>query len=135
MHCDSLQELNMHKPWDGRFTKATKPQVEAFTASISFDCELADVDILGSLAHVQMLGAVGILTAQEAQEIKKGLIQIADRLSQGKISFSVADEDIHMKVENELKTIIGPLAGKIHTARSRNDQVALDLHLYLRDKI
>jgi argininosuccinate lyase len=125
----------MHKPWDGRFTKTTQPQVEAFTASISFDCELAGVDILGSLAHVQMLGAVGILTPQEAQEIKNGLLQIADRLSQGEIAFSVADEDIHMKIENELKKIIGPLAGKMHTARSRNDQVALDLHLYLRNKI
>jgi argininosuccinate lyase len=125
----------MHKPWDGRFTKATQPQVEAFTASISFDCELAGVDILGSLAHVQMLGAVGILTPQEAQEMINGLLQIADRLSQGKIAFAVVDEDIHMKIENELKTIIGPLAGKMHTARSRNDQVALDLHLYLRDKI
>ena len=71
----------MGKLWDGRFTKATKSQVEAFTASISFDCELAAVDILGSLAHVQMLGAVGIITPQEAQEIQKGLIQIAHRFS------------------------------------------------------
>jgi len=125
----------MNKLWDGRFTKFTKPQVEAFTASISFDRELADVDILGSLAHVHMLGAVGILTLQEAKEIQKGLIQIGERLSEEKISFSVADEDIHMKIENELKMIIGPLAGKMHTARSRNDQVALDLHLYLRAKI
>ena len=78
----------MHKPWDGRFTKATQPQVEAFTASILFDCELAGFDILGSLAHVQMLGAVGILTPQEAQEMINGLLQIADRLSQGKIAFA-----------------------------------------------
>jgi argininosuccinate lyase len=125
----------MHKPWDGRFTKTTKPEVEAFTASISFDHELAGVDILGSLAHVQMLGATEILTSQEAQKIKQGLIQIAGRLSQGNLPCSVADEDIHMKMENELKTILGPLAGKMHTARSRNDQVALDLHLYLRNKI
>jgi argininosuccinate lyase len=125
----------MHKAWDGRFTKATQPEVEVFTASISFDRELASVDLLGSLAHVQMLGAVGILSPQETQEIRKGLIEIGERLVQGEISFSSVDEDIHMKIENELKSIIGPLAGKMHTGRSRNDQVALDLHLYLRDKV
>ena len=125
----------MHKSWDGRFSKPTQRQVEEFTASVFFDRELADFDILGSLAHVQMLGAVGILIPEEVQEMVKGLLQVADRALQGTLSFSAADEDIHMKIESELKTIIGPLAGKMHTARSRNDQVTLDLHLYVRYKI
>ncbi len=125
----------MNKHWSGRFTKATETEVEDFTASIFFDCALAEEDILGSLAHVQMLGTVGILTKTEGQEIRKGLLQILELFFQGKISMSASDEDIHMKVETELKSLIGPLAGKLHTARSRNDQVALDLHLYLRSKI
>jgi argininosuccinate lyase len=125
----------MDKHWSGRFTKATKTDVEAFTASIFFDCALAEEDILGSLAHVQMLGHVGILSAAEARGIREGLLQVLERFSEGKISLSAADEDIHMKVERELKLLMGPLAGKLHTARSRNDQVALDLHLYLRRKV
>jgi argininosuccinate lyase len=124
----------MDKMWDGRFTKGTASEVEAFTASIFFDCQLADMDVLGSLAHVSMLQHVGILTSNEAQEIKRGLIQIKENLSAGKIVFSPSDEDIHMKIESELKALIGPVAGKMHTARSRNDQVALDMHLYLRSK-
>jgi argininosuccinate lyase len=125
----------MDKHWSGRFTKATKAEVETFTASIFFDCALVEEDILGSLAHVHMLGSVGILSILEAQEIRKGLVQVLESFRQGKISLSAADEDIHMKVETQLKLLIGPLAGKLHTARSRNDQVALDLHLYLRSKV
>ena len=124
----------MDKHWDGRFTKATQQEVETFTASIFFDHELAGMDILGSLAHVQMLQHVGILGLNETQEIQKGLIQIGKRLSQGQVAFSASDEDIHMKIESELKALIGPVAGKMHIARSRNDQVALDMHLYLRNK-
>ncbi len=124
----------MDKMWDGRFTKATRAEVETFTASIFFDHELAGMDILGSLAHVQMLLHVGILGANEAQEIQKGLIQIGEQLSQGKVAFAASDEDIHMKIESELKALIGPVSGKMHIARSRNDQVALDMHLYLRRK-
>ncbi|MGD0665735.1 MAG: argininosuccinate lyase [Rhabdochlamydiaceae bacterium] len=125
----------MNKHWDGRFTKATTKEVEAFTASIFFDSALIEEDILGSIAHVKMLGAVGILSMGDAQDIYQGLLQVLDNFVQGKVSFSAADEDIHMKVETELKKLIGPLAGKLHTARSRNDQIALDLHLYLRRKI
>jgi len=125
----------MTKLWSGRFTKETKTEVEEFTASIFFDFALAEEDILGSLAHVQMLIKVGILTSVESQKIQQGLLQVLDNFSQRKVSLSAADEDIHMKVENELKLLIGPLAGKLHTARSRNDQVALDLHLFLRSKV
>jgi argininosuccinate lyase len=136
MRFDSKREQwPMDKLWSGRFTKATQSQVEAFTASIFFDCALAKDDILGSMAHVQMLEVVQILTSEESQKIQKGLAQIADRFDQGKMTLSAVDEDIHMKIESELKTILGPLAGKMHTARSRNDQVALDLHLYLRRKV
>jgi argininosuccinate lyase len=121
----------MTKKWSGRFTKETEAEVEAFTASIFFDSALLEEDILGSLAHAQMLGKVGILSPEEAQQIQQGLLQVLDC----EHSFSPADEDIHMKVESELKLVIGPLAGKLHTARSRNDQVALDLHLFLRSKV
>jgi argininosuccinate lyase len=125
----------VNKQWDGRFTKATTTEVETFTASIFFDSVLAEEDILGSVAHVKMLGAVGIISLEDARDIYEGLLQVLDNFIQGKILLSTADEDIHMKVETELKKLIGPLAGKLHTARSRNDQVALDLHLYLRGKI
>lgn len=125
----------MNKHWSGRFTKATDNTVEEFMASLFFDYELAGQDLLGSLAHVQMLGQTGIITHEEAQEIRQGLLKVAERLAAGEVSFSAADEDIHMKIESELRLIIGPLAGKLHTARSRNDQVSLDLHLYLREKI
>jgi argininosuccinate lyase len=125
----------VNKLWDGRFTKATITEVEAFTASIFFDSVLVGEDILGSLAHVKMLGDVGILSMEDARKIYLGLLQVLENFSQGKVSLSAADEDIHMKVEAELKTLIGPLAGKLHTARARNDQAALDLHLYLRSKV
>lgn len=125
----------MNKHWDGRFTKETTTEIEAFTASIFFDCALVEEDILGSIAHVKMLGAVGILSKEDVQDIILGLLQVLDNFVQGKVLLLAADEDIHMKVEAELKKLIGPLAGKLHTARSRNDQIALDLHLYLRDKV
>ena len=125
----------MDKHWSGRFTKETKKEVEAFTASIFFDSQLVEEDILGSLAHVQMLSAVGILSTKEAEEIQKGLLKVLENFFNGKISLLASDEDIHMKVETELKLLIGPIAGKLHTARSRNDQVSLDLHLYMRAKV
>lgn len=125
----------MNKKWGGRFIKATQEEVEAFTASIFFDSALVEEDILGSLAHAKMLGNVGIIPEEESQQIRKGLCQVLDRFSQGDVSLMAADEDIHMKVESELQLLIGPLAGKLHTARSRNDQVALDLHLFLRNQV
>jgi argininosuccinate lyase len=125
----------MNKKWSGRFTKETKGEVEAFTASIFFDSALVEEDILGSLAHAKMLGKVGIITEGESKQIQQGLCQVLDRFSQGTVSLDASDEDIHMKVESELQLLIGPLAGKLHTARSRNDQVALDLHLFLRSKV
>lgn len=125
----------MDKLWNGRFKKTLNAQVEAFTESISFDSALAKEDILGSLAHVQMLEEVGILTVDETKKMQNGLLSLAKSLSKGEMQFCPGDEDIHMKIETELKHLIGPIAGKLHTARSRNDQVTLDLHLYLRKKV
>jgi argininosuccinate lyase len=125
----------MDKLWSGRFTKTPEKEVEDFTASIFIDCALAEEDILGSIAHAKMLASVGILNGEEAKKIQQGLLQILERFLHNEISLSPADEDIHMKVECELKLLIGPVAGKLHTARSRNDQVALDLQLYIRKKV
>lgn len=126
--------MNNDKLWGGRFSQATNRQVEEFTASINVDKILAPYDILGSLAHVTMLGRCGILTAAEVTQIAGGLLHIADAVSHHEIKFSLQDEDIHLNIERKLAQELGEVAGKLHTARSRNDQVAVDLHLYLRDQ-
>lgn len=122
----------MGKMWSGRFTQPTNELVEAYTASIPFDRRLVKEDIQGSLAHVRMLGRIGVLTADEVKAIVDGLETVQQKIENGEVTFSVADEDIHMGVEKWLTETIGPLGGKLHTGRSRNDQVALDLHLYVR---
>ena len=122
----------MKKMWGGRFTQPTNELVEAYTASIGFDQRLAEVDIEGSMAHVRMLGRVGVLTPDEADAIVQGLRKVKQRIDSGEVSYSVAYEDIHMNIEKMLTDEIGPLGGKLHTGRSRNDQVALDLHLYVK---
>ncbi len=121
------------KPWAGRFADDTHPIVESFTESISFDHRLARYDIAGSCAHAQMLAEIGILKKSEARRIVAGLRAIARDIDAGNMSFRPDLEDIHMNIEAELTRRIGPLAGKLHTGRSRNDQVALDERLYLRD--
>ncbi|GGK31850.1 argininosuccinate lyase [Caldalkalibacillus thermarum] len=125
----------MAKLWGGRFTKETNKLVERYTASISFDQQLAEEDIEGSLAHVQMLGECGVIAAEEAEQIKEGLLKIKEKIQTGEVQFSVEHEDIHMNIEKLLIDEIGPVGGKLHTGRSRNDQVATDMHLYLRKKI
>jgi argininosuccinate lyase len=124
----------MEKLWGGRFTKATNELVEAYTASIGFDRKLAKEDIEGSLAHVRMLGACGIIGKEDAEAIAQGLMTILKKIETEDVEFRVEDEDIHMNIERLLTEEIGPVAGRLHTARSRNDQVATDLHLYLRKK-
>jgi argininosuccinate lyase len=124
----------MSKLWGGRFTKETNKLVEKFTASISFDQKLAKEDIAGSLAHVQMLGECGIIPMEDAQKIREGLLSIKKLVDDNQVEFSIADEDIHMNIEKLLIEKIGPVGGKLHTGRSRNDQVATDMHLYLRTK-
>jgi argininosuccinate lyase len=124
----------MSKLWGGRFTKETNKLVEEYTASISFDQLLAMEDIEGSLAHVQMLGECAIIPKADAELIKQGLLTIKKNIEQGEVEFTVALEDIHMNIEKLLIDEIGPVGGKLHTGRSRNDQVATDMHLYLKHK-
>ncbi|TRM13062.1 argininosuccinate lyase [Lentibacillus cibarius] len=123
------------KLWGGRFTKPTNQLVETYTASIQFDKKLATYDIQGSLAHVKMLKACEIIPAQDADRIANGLKLVADRIDNGEAVLLEEHEDIHMNVEKLLMDEIGPVAGKLHTGRSRNDQVALDMRLYLRDTV
>ncbi|MFD0673596.1 argininosuccinate lyase [Cohnella sp. GCM10027633] len=125
----------MSKLWGGRFTKQTDQLVEEYTASITFDKELAEEDIQGSLAHVTMLGKCGILPADDVEKIKDGLLKVRQSILRGDHQFVVADEDIHMSIEKALIDEIGPVGGKLHTGRSRNDQVATDMHLYLRKRV
>jgi argininosuccinate lyase len=121
------------KLWGGRFREPTHPSVERFTASIGFDRALARYDIRGSIAHARMLGATGLIPAADAEAIVRGLEEIARELESGRFPFDEKLEDIHMNVEARLRERIGPAAGRLHTGRSRNDQVATDLQLYLRD--
>lgn len=127
--------LTVSKLWGGRFTKQTNHLVEEYTASINFDKALAEEDIQGSLAHVTMLGKCGILPAEDVETIKEGLMTVLHKIRAGEVEFSVSDEDIHMNIEKNLIETIGPVGGKLHTGRSRNDQVATDMHLYLRERV
>ena len=122
----------MKKPWAGRFQEKTSKIVESFTESISFDHRLWRYDIEGSIAHAKMLGKQGIITREDSEKIIKGLEEIAIDIETGRFRFREELEDIHMNIESALINKIGNAGGKLHTARSRNDQVALDLRLYLR---
>lgn len=125
----------MSKLWGGRFTKETNALVDAYTSSITFDYVMAEEDIVGSLAHVTMLGKCGILQPDEVTRIQAGLEKIRERLRNDELTFSEKHEDIHMNIEAALIEEIGPVGGKLHTGRSRNDQVATDMHLYLRTQV
>ena len=123
------------KLWGGRFQKSAEEWVDEFGASISFDQELVFEDIEGSIAHVTMLGETGILTNEEMDQIKSGLEALKKKAEAGEIEFSVSLEDIHLNLEKALIDSIGPVGGKLHTGRSRNDQVATDMHLYLKKQV
>jgi argininosuccinate lyase len=125
----------MSKLWGGRFEKQTDEAVEAFTASIGVDARLWEVDIRGSIAHARMLGKIGVLTPEEADAIIAGLYALGEDIAAGRIAFDPKAEDIHSEVERLLTERIGAVAGKLHTGRSRNDQVATDTRLYLREGI
>ncbi|CYV21586.1 argininosuccinate lyase [Streptococcus suis] len=127
--------MEAKKLWGGRFEASLEEWVEEFGASIRFDQKLAKYDIQGSLAHVKMLGATGIINQEEAQAIQTGLEELLADYEAGKLVFDVRNEDIHMNIESLLTEKIGSVAGKLHTARSRNDQVATDMHLYLKDTL
>ena len=121
--------------WGGRFAMSPAEIMQEINASISFDKRLAPQDIRGSKAHAHMLADAGILTKADAREILKGLDQILAEIEAGNFKFSSTLEDVHMNVESRLKDLIGPAAGRLHTARSRNDQVATDFRLYVRECI
>ena len=123
------------KPWGGRFSEATDAFVETFTASVGFDKRLYHYDIQGSIAHANMLGAVGIISDEERASIVAGLEAIHKEIDDGAFVWQVALEDVHMNVESRLVALIGDTGKKLHTGRSRNDQVATDMRLYLRAEI
>jgi argininosuccinate lyase len=123
------------KLWGGRFTANIAESVEAFTASIDVDRRLYHHDIAGSIAHAKMLARQRIISGRDAQKIVRGLKAIHSEIERGVFPFSARDEDIHMNIERRLTEKIGAAGGKLHTARSRNDQVALDMRLFLRDEV
>lgn len=123
------------KAWAGRFTEPTHAVVERFTSSLPFDRQLFEYDILGSLAHCQTLEKAKILTRTECRSLMRGLRHVRTELRERRFPFADSDEDVHMAVERRVTELIGPVGGKLHTGRSRNDQVTLDLRLYLRDHL
>lgn len=123
------------KPWNGRFTEPTDAFVEAFTASVMFDQRMYQQDIAGSIAHAKMLAHIDVLTENECEQIIDGLGQIKQKIDSGEFNWSIKLEDVHMNIEAALTDLIGITGKKLHTGRSRNDQVATDIRLYLRDEI
>src|ERR671933_1253677 len=119
--------------WGGRFGASPAEAFERLNASIPFDVRLAPYDIRGSIAHARMLGEKGIVTREESEELVQGLRAVLEEVESGRFVWTLADEDVHTAVERRLKEIVGDVALKLHTGRSRNDQVALDLHLFVRD--
>lgn len=121
--------------WGGRFTKAEEKNALDFNASISYDCRMYREDIAGSIAHAKMLAAHGIISKEDQEKITKGLLSIKKEINEGTFPFSVELEDIHMNIEKRLTEEIGDAGARLHTARSRNDQCALDLHMYMKRNI
>lgn len=121
--------------WGGRFTKAEEKNALDFNASISYDCRMYREDIAGSIAHAKMLAAHGIISKEDQEKITKGLLSIKKEIDEGTFPFSVELEDIHMNIEKRLTDEIGDAGARLHTARSRNDQCALDLHMYMKRNI
>ena len=129
------REDSKTKPWGGRFATPTARSIEAFTASVAWDQRLYRYDIQGSVAHATMLAEVGVLSSEERDAIIQGLTDIEADIAAGRFQWSPGLEDVHMNIETELTRRIGNTGKKLHTGRSRNDQVATDLRLYLRDEI
>ena len=125
----------MSNTWSDRFEKGLNPAIQRFNASIGFDIQLLQEDLDGSIAHALMLGKCGVITDQEAEEIVKGLEKIRLESVNGSFQVSLDDEDVHFAVERRLIDLLGPLGKKLHTGRSRNDQVGTDLRLWLRRRI
>jgi argininosuccinate lyase len=123
------------KPWSGRFNEPVSDLVKRFTASVAFDQRLAEFDIEGSLAHARMLAATGIIGAADLADIERGLTQIRDDIRGGRFEWSLDLEDVHLNIEKRLTDLVGDAGKRLHTARSRNDQVATDIRLYVRSAI
>ena len=126
---------NGQEVWSGRFSEPTDAFVQRFTASEAFDRQLAIVDIAGSRAHAEMLASAGVLTADENVAIQQGLTDVLAEIESGVFEWRVEREDVHMNIEARLTELIGDVGKKLHTGRSRNDQVATDLRLYLREAL
>jgi len=131
----SANDKTNKEPWSGRFAEPATELVQRFTASVSFDRRLAEYDIEGSVAHARMLLAVGIIGKNDLAAIEKGLAQIRSEVREGRFPWSEAQEDVHFNIERRLTELVGEPGKRLHTARSRNDQVATDVRLYLRDAI
>lgn len=132
---DTRKRVATGKAWAGRFQERTDQLVEAFTVSVAVDRRLYIHDIQGSIAHCKTLEKARVLSSRETRTIVRGLESVKSELDRGRFTFTPQDEDIHMAIERRLTELIGPLGGKLHTGRSRNDQVALDVRLYLRDHL
>ena len=130
-----MAQKSSNAMWGGRFAAGPDALMEAINASIGFDQRLSAQDVTGSRAHAAMLAAQGIISSKDAETIRKGLLTILSEIESGTFEFSTALEDIHMNIEARLKTLIGEPAGRLHTARSRNDQVATDFRLWVRDQM
>ncbi len=128
-----MSESDRGPLWGGRFASSPAEAFERLNASIPFDVRLAPYDIRGSIAHARMLGEKGIVTKEESEELVRGLRVVLEEVESGRFAWTLADEDVHTAVERRLREIVGDVALKLHTGRSRNDQVALDLHLFVRD--
>lgn len=129
-----MSEKGLRKPWGGRFSEDTEKVVEEFTASVFFDSRLYKYDIKGSIAHCRVLEKAGIITSEESGKIISALQEIEKEIDEGRFEFSAELEDIHMHIEKRLIEKIGKLGGKLHTGRSRNDQIVLDMRLYISDE-
>jgi argininosuccinate lyase len=123
------------KAWSGRFNEPVSELVKRYTASVTFDQRMARHDIAGSLAHARMLARQGIISAADLADIERGMAQIADEIARGEFAWSLDDEDVHLNIEKRLTALVGDAGKRLHTGRSRNDQVATDIRLWLRDAI
>ncbi|NDU91471.1 MAG: argininosuccinate lyase, partial [Ferrovum sp.] len=123
------------KIWSGRFSVPIAESVKAYTASVQFDRRLAEFDIQGSLAHAQMLCEVGLISPEDLHAIQSGMTTLLEEVRSGQFPWNLDDEDVHLNIERRLTLLIGDAGKRLHTARSRNDQVATDIRLYLRHEI
>ena len=130
-----MKKSSSNQMWGGRFAEKPATLMQQINQSITFDKKLYKQDIAGSIAHAKMLAKVKIISASEKTQIVNGLTQIQQEIESGKFNFQIELEDIHLNIESRLKEIIGDVAGKLHTARSRNDQVAVDFRLFVRENI